>query len=103
VLVITIITLDNIDITLSLNHTVATATLDIIVEAVCLDHIIATAALDNTAEFGTILAFVISLVVLLTSSLVMGYKQHLWNFSVLQRVRLSNIAGMDFNYLKLML
>jgi hypothetical protein len=54
-----------------------------------LDHIVATATLVSivtTVALDIIVAFVIPLVVLLTSSPVTWRKGHLWNFSVLQRV-----------------
>jgi hypothetical protein len=38
------------------------------------------------------IAFVITLVALLTSSRVMWRGEYLWNFSVVQRVHLSNLA-----------
>jgi hypothetical protein len=41
---------------------------------------------DTTAAFDTIVSFAIPLVALLTSSPMMWRKEHLWNFSVLQRV-----------------
>jgi hypothetical protein len=51
-----------------------------------LDHTFAEMALD------TIVAFVIPLVALLTSSPIMWCEEHLWNFSVFQRVHLSSLA-----------
>jgi hypothetical protein len=50
------------------------------------DHITSETTLD------TIIAFVNPLVALLTSSLVMWREEHFWNFSVLQRVHLSNLV-----------
>jgi hypothetical protein len=48
--------------------------------------IVASITLDTIVAFDTIIAFVFPLVALLTSSLVMQPKEHLSNFSVLQRV-----------------
>jgi hypothetical protein len=45
-------------------------------------------------SFDTIIAFVIPLVVLLMSLPVMCHKEHLWNFSVFQRVHLSSLLRM---------
>jgi hypothetical protein len=50
------------------------------------DHIVGTMTLN------TIVAFVILLVALLTSFTVMWRKEHLWNFSVLPRVYVSNLV-----------
>jgi hypothetical protein len=46
--------------------------------------------LDTTVAFDTTVACVILLVALLMSLSMMWQKEHLWNFSVLQRVQLSN-------------
>jgi hypothetical protein len=55
-------------------------------------HIVATMFLDNTVAFDTIVAFVIPLIVLLTSLTVKWCEEHLWKFSVLQKVHLSNLV-----------
>jgi hypothetical protein len=47
-----------------------------------LNRIVATMNFDTSAEF------IVLLVALLTSSLVMWREEHLWNFSVLQRVHI---------------
>jgi hypothetical protein len=54
------------------------------------NHIIATMPTD------TIVAFVIPLVAMLTSMLVMWREEHLWNFSVLKGVGLSNLVTGNF-------
>jgi hypothetical protein len=59
-----------------LDHTAATMTSA---------HITATIFLNNIVAFGIIVAFIIPLVALLTSSSVMWCEEHLQNFSVLQR------------------
>jgi hypothetical protein len=74
----------------TLDHIATAKTLDYILATVPLDHILATVTLDNIVAFDTIFAFFISLVVLLVSSPVTWCEEHLWNFSLLQRVRLSN-------------
>jgi hypothetical protein len=52
-----------------------------------LDHTVATMYLDTFVEF------IISLVTLLRSLLsVVWHEEHLWNFSVLQRVHISNLV-----------
>jgi hypothetical protein len=56
-----------------------------------LEHTFATATLDTIVAFDTIVALDIPLVALLTSPPVMWRKEHLWNFSVLQRVHLFNL------------
>jgi hypothetical protein len=56
------------------------------------DDIVATMALDTIVEFDTIFVFV-SFVSLLTASPVLWRKEHLWNFSVLQRVHISNLIS----------
>jgi hypothetical protein len=53
------------------------------------NHIIATMTLD------TIVAFVIRMVALLTSTPVMMREEHLWNLCVLQRVHLPNLVEQD--------
>jgi hypothetical protein len=57
-----------------------------IVATLTLNHIIATMTLD------IVVAFVITFIVLLSMP-VMWYEEHLWNFSVLQRENLSNLAS----------
>jgi hypothetical protein len=69
----------------TLDRIVTTVTFDRTVTTVALDRIVAT-TLDMIVAFDTIVAFVIPLVALLTSSPVMWRKEHLWNFRVLQRV-----------------
>jgi hypothetical protein len=56
------------------------------------DHITATTTLEATAAFNTIIAFVIPLVVMLLSMPLVWQEKHLWNFSILQRVYLSNLV-----------
>jgi hypothetical protein len=72
-------------------HDVTTVTLDH-VDAMTFDHVVATVALDTIVTFDIMFAFFIPLVALLTSSPVMWRKEHLWNFSVLQREHPSNLA-----------
>jgi hypothetical protein len=66
-----------------------------------LDHIVAGMTLDTIIAFNTTVAFVLPLVALLTSSPTMWHKEHLWNFSVLQRVHFPNlvlnVTGIYFN------
>jgi hypothetical protein len=50
-----------------------------------LDRTVVTITLDTIVAFGDIVAFIILLVALLTSSPVMWRKEHIWNFSVLHR------------------
>jgi hypothetical protein len=76
----------------ALDNIVATMTLSRIVATMTLNRIIATMTLDRTVAtrtFVTTVAFVISLVGVMTSSPVMWRKGHL---SVLQRVHLSNFV-----------
>jgi hypothetical protein len=54
------------------------------------DHIVAKIVLDIIVTFDTIFAFVSPLVVFLTSLPVMWRKEHLWKFSVFQKVHLSS-------------
>jgi hypothetical protein len=54
-------------------------------------RIVTTMPLDTIAAFDAVVAFVIPLLALLTSSPVIWRQEHLWNFSVLQRVHLSNL------------
>jgi hypothetical protein len=67
-----------------LDNTV-TITLDHIIIAMTLDHFVTTMALDTTV------AFLIPLVALLMSLPVMWHNEHIWNFSVLQRVHISSL------------
>jgi hypothetical protein len=67
-------------------------TLDRIVTTIILGHVVETMTLDTNVAFDTIDAFLIPLVVLLTSSPMMWRKEQLWNFSVLQRVHFSNLV-----------
>jgi hypothetical protein len=61
---------------------------------------IAKMTLDTIVAFHTIVAFDIPLIALLTSSPVMWRKEHLWNFSVLQRVHaLSSLITIRSYYL----
>jgi hypothetical protein len=66
-------------------------TLDNIVTTVTLDQIVAMVASDIVA-FDSVVAFVIPWATLLMSLLVMWHKQLLWNFSILQRVHLSDLV-----------
>jgi hypothetical protein len=70
---------------------VITVTLVYIV-TMTLNHIISTITSDNIVALDNIVAFVITLVALLTSSPVMCLKNHLWNFSVLHRVHLFSLV-----------
>jgi hypothetical protein len=54
--------------------------------------------LDTIVAFDIIFAFVISLVSLLTALPLMWRKEHLWNFSVLRRVHLSNLIIFVFTH-----
>jgi hypothetical protein len=60
-----------------------------------LDHIVATMTLYTSVASDIIVSFVIPLVALLTSSPVMWREEHLWNFSVLERVHLSNLVNKE--------
>jgi hypothetical protein len=55
-----------------------------------LDHIVSTITVDIIVVSDTTTAFFIPLVALLTSSPVMWDGEHFWNFTVLQRIHLSN-------------
>jgi hypothetical protein len=60
-----------------------------------LEHIVATATwghINATMILETIVAFVIRSVAPLMSLPMIWYEEHLWNFSVLQRVHLSNLV-----------
>jgi hypothetical protein len=57
-----------------------------IVTTMTLDHIVASITSDTIVVFDIIVEFLMSAVALLTSSPVMWRKEHIWNFSVLQRV-----------------
>jgi hypothetical protein len=81
--------------TITLDHIVTTMTLDHITTTMALDHIATTMALDHivsTMMLNTFITFVLSFVNLLTSSRVMWSIELIWNFSVLQRVLLSNLV-----------
>jgi hypothetical protein len=54
--------------------------------------LVAAMPLDTIVVFDNIVGFIIPLVALLTSSPAMWRKEHLWNFSVLFRVHLSNLV-----------
>jgi hypothetical protein len=63
-------------------------TLEHIVTQMTFDHIVATMTLDHTVKmitdgFDTVVAFLIPLNALLTSSPIMWCKEHLWNVSIL--------------------
>jgi hypothetical protein len=83
--------------TLPLVHIVAMMTLDRIVATMASD-LVATMALDTIVASDTIVAFVTLLVSLMTSSPVMWLKEHLWNYSVLQRVQLCNLCVYFFSF-----
>jgi hypothetical protein len=92
-----------------LEHTVEKMCIKIIVESHCcnseqrslLDYTDATVTsyhiipitLNVMVSFDVIVAFIIPLVTLLTSSPLMWRGEHLWNFSVLQRTRFSSIES----------
>jgi hypothetical protein len=63
-----------------------------IVIKMTLNHSVAAVTLDTIVPFDTGVAFDISLVALLTSSTVMWRKEHLWNFTVLQRLHVSDFV-----------
>jgi hypothetical protein len=67
-------------------------TLEYTVATMHLVYIVATITLDTIVAFVTIFEFVVPLFALLTSSSVMWHKEHLWNFSVLQRVHFSSLG-----------
>jgi hypothetical protein len=78
---------------MTFEHIVATVIWVRIAAAVTLYHIVATVALDHIVaevSLGTIVAFAIPLVAVLTSSPVIWRNEHIWNFSALQRVHISN-------------
>jgi uncharacterized membrane protein len=77
---------------MTLVHIVAPVASNHIVAPVASNHIVATVTLANIVAFDIFVAFVISLVALLTSSPVMWLKERLWNVSVLQRVHLSSLV-----------
>jgi hypothetical protein len=70
---------------MTLIHIIITVTLDYIVATMSLGHIVATVTLDTIVASDAIAVFVIPL------SLLMMFKEHLWNFSALQRVCLSSL------------
>jgi hypothetical protein len=75
-------TLDNIVTKMTSDHIVATMTLD---------HIVARMNLDVMVAFDNFVAFAIPFVALLTPSPVMWRKEHIRNFSVLQRAHISSL------------
>jgi uncharacterized membrane protein len=66
--------------------------LDQIAATLFSDYSIATMTLNAIDAFDTIVAFEIPLVAILTTKPVMWREEHLWNFSVLQRVLLSIVV-----------
>jgi hypothetical protein len=58
---------------------------------VTFDHIIAKLSLGTILASDTIFAFLIHFVDLLILLPVMWHKEYIWNFSILQRVQLSNL------------
>jgi hypothetical protein len=58
---------------------------------------VATVVFDTIVAFDIIVAFVSSLLALLTSSPVLWRKEHLLNFSVLQSVHVSNFVNIIFH------
>jgi hypothetical protein len=84
-------------VTMTLEHTVATMTLVHIIVTMILNHNVGTMLLDHTVSsvpLDTIVPSVIPLVSLLISSPMKWHKEHLWNFSVLQRVHLSKLVSL---------
>jgi hypothetical protein len=74
--------LDHIATAITFVHTVATMTLN---------RVIAKMPFDVIVAFDTIVAVLTPLVVLLTSSPVMWLKEHICDFSVFQKVHLTNL------------
>jgi hypothetical protein len=64
-----------------------------IVTTVAVGHIVSTMTLDTIVAFDTSVVFDIPLFVLFMSSLMVLCKEHLWNFSVCQRIQLSNLVN----------
>jgi hypothetical protein len=87
-------------------HTVATMTLDIILQqwpwitlaTMTLGHTVETIVLENIVVLDTIVALDNPLVSMLTSSSVMWRKEHLWNFTVFQRVHISSLVSVVCSY-----
>jgi hypothetical protein len=71
---------------------IVTTTLGSIVATMTLDRCVATRALDTIVAFDTVVGYVITSVALLRPSPVIWRTECLWNFSVLQRVHLSNLV-----------
>jgi hypothetical protein len=59
--------------------------------------IIVTMPSDTVLAFYTVIAFVIPLIALLTSTPAMWHEEHRWNFSVLPRVHLSDLVSFGYS------